>query len=177
MKTKVCTKCHKRKKLFEFHKDKNRKDNYFPICKKCISNYQKEYYLKNKDRIKKTVKKWREAHKEYYKEFDKKYYQEHKKRMNKNSKEYRKLNPWQGHHHHAEQRCNNSNHDKYKYYGGKGIKMLMTSKDFKSLWFRDKAYLLKRPSIDRINNDGNYTLKNCQFIELSENTSKARRGK
>lgn len=53
---------------------------------------------------------------------------------------------------------------------------LMTVKDFKFLWFRDKAYLMEKPSIDRKNNNGNYTLKNCQFIELRKNRSKDNRG-
>lgn len=50
----------------------------------------------------------------------------------------------------------------------------MTLEDFRKLWFRDKAYLLKRPSIDRINSSGDYTLKNCQFIEFKKNNLKKR---
>ena len=38
----------------------------------------------------------------------------------------------------------------------------------KKLWFRDKAWLLKRPSIDR-KNGGHYIFQNCRFIELSQN--------
>ena len=60
----------------------------------------------------------------------------------------------------------------YKYYGGKGIKCLITSEEIKELWFRDKAYLLKKPSINRKNSKGHYTKKNCEFIELSENSKK-----
>ena len=37
MKTKICTKCHKRKKLLLFFKDKYKKDGYDSQCKKCIS--------------------------------------------------------------------------------------------------------------------------------------------
>ena len=38
------------------------------------------------------------------------------------------------------------------------------------MWFRDKAYLMKKPSIDRINSKGDYELSNCRFLELSENS-------
>ena len=31
---------------------------------------------------------------------------------------------------------------------------------------------MKKPSIDRENNDGNYTLENCQFMERSDNKTK-----
>jgi len=41
----------------------------------------------------------------------------------------------------------------------------------KELWFRDKAYNLKRPSIDRKNNNEDYTFENCRFIELGKNTA------
>lgn len=67
-------------------------------------------------------------------------------------------------------RCYNPNTTYYKFYGGKGIKCLISENDIKKLWFRDKAYSLKKPSIDRIDKDGNYEFSNCRFIELSKNT-------
>jgi len=69
-------------------------------------------------------------------------------------------------------RCNNSKCKRYKDYGGRGIKCLITQEEVKKLWFRDKAYLLKRPSIDREDNDGHYKYSNCRFIELKENLIK-----
>ncbi|KKN70029.1 hypothetical protein LCGC14_0434760 [marine sediment metagenome] len=65
----------------------------------------------------------------------------------------------------AKQRCKSN----FKNYGSRGIKLLMTKDDFEYLWYRDKAHLMDRPTIDRIDNDGDYALQNCRFIELREN--------
>jgi len=70
------------------------------------------------------------------------------------------------------QRCNNSKCPVYKYYGGRGIKCFITLEDLKILWDRDKASEMKSPSIDRIDNDGDYIFENCQFIERSDNIIK-----
>lgn len=84
-------------------------------------------------------------------------------------KKYLKNNPWINHYRNAKARCNFKYATGYKFYGNRGIKFKMTIEAFKKLWFRDKAYLLKHPSIDRINPDGNYELYNCRFIEALEN--------
>ena len=73
----------------------------------------------------------------------------------------------------AKQRCTNPNNPEFYCYGGRGIKFSLTMNEGKELWFRDKAYLMKCPTIDRIDNDGNYCIDNCRFIEKSENTIKA----
>jgi hypothetical protein len=83
---------------------------------------------------------------------------------------FRKEKPWMTRLVLARSRCSNPNHPKYSRYGGRGIKCLITKEEIKELWFRDKAYLLKLPTIDRIDNNGNYTFKNCRFIENGDNT-------
>lgn len=85
------------------------------------------------------------------------------------TKKYLKNTPWAKNLFSVQARCNDESHWAYKYYGGRGIKCLLNMKDIKYIWYRDKAHLLSRPSIDRINNDGNYTVRNCRFIELAEN--------
>lgn len=95
-----------------------------------------------------------------------------KKCENKRVYFYRKNKPWVRTLESIKYRCNNKNSPKYHRYGERGIKCLITKEEVKFLWFRDKAYLLKKPSIDRINNDGNYELSNCRYIETSENSRK-----
>jgi len=48
---KKCYKCKKYKPLSYFHKNKNNKDGYSQLCKLCMSEYSKLYYVKNKSKI------------------------------------------------------------------------------------------------------------------------------
>lgn len=59
----------------------------------------------------------------------------------------------------------------------RGLEHALKVKDFKDLWFRDKAYLLKEPSIDRIDPSKGYIQGNCRYIERSENCRLGRLGK
>lgn len=47
----------------------------------------------------------------------------------------------------------------------KGIKCLITKEELRILWFRDKAYLMEKPTIDRFDPSKNYTFENCQYLE------------
>jgi hypothetical protein len=95
---------------------------------------------------------------------------EDKKRFLKSecNRRYYKKYPWSKFHRYASTRCSSQ---KYKRYG---VRMLLTKKEIEYLWIRDRADLLTRPSIDRINSFGDYTLNNCRFIELSENLHRPR---
>jgi hypothetical protein len=85
---------------------------------------------------------------------------------------YLKKNPWASSYGSARARCKKS-----KGYVDRGIKFLMTIKDFEFLWKRDAAHAMSKPSIDRIDPDGNYTLDNCRFIEIVENVARRRPSK
>lgn len=56
-------------------------------------------------------------------------------------------------------------------YAGRGIQNFLTFADLQFLWERDGAGAMQRASIDRINNDGHYSVENCRFIELFDNIS------
>jgi hypothetical protein len=87
-------------------------------------------------------------------------------------KEQRIKFPWKRVLRNIKKRCNNKNTQYYKYYGGKGIKCLITEEELKELWFRDKAYDMEKPSIDRKKSNKDYIFDNCQFIEQSLNSKK-----
>lgn len=81
--------------------------------------------------------------------------------------------PWINSYKNARARCNNFNREDYKNYGGRGIKFLLTFEEFGILWNRDNASLMKKPSIDRIDNNSDYTFENCHFIEFVKNVKKS----
>ena len=120
--------------------------------------YNKQYKIKNKEKIKESMKIYR---------------QKKKIEISQQRKDKYERYPWKRTLINIKSRCNNKNHPRYKDYGGRGIECNITEEELKFLWFRDKAYLLNQPSIDRKDNDGNYELSNCKYIEKSENTIKS----
>lgn len=96
METKICIKCGKKKILADFNKGSNQ-------CKECVKNYKKDYYIKNKEQIRKKTqeyrdknkntvnasqKKYKETHRELLREKQRKYYNEHKDILNAKHKDY-----------------------------------------------------------------------------------------
>jgi len=78
-------------------------------------------------------------------------------------------------------RCNNPNASDYKYYGGKGVKVIYTSKQFYA-WFKKHRTLISlgiKVNVDRINHSKNYSLSNVRLIPKIDNVieSNQRRAK
>ena len=89
-----------------------------------------------------------------------------KKCKNKRAKEIYTKNPLPKLLSSIKHRCKNS-----QYY--RGIKCRIKVEDLDFLWQRDKGWLLKNPSIHRLNSKRHYARSNCAFIELSENVAQA----
>ena len=85
------------------------------------------------------------------------------------------------HFYNMKSRCNNKNNSHYKTYGERGIKVEWKHfDDFVEDMYDDYKsslpYINGHISIDRIDNDGNYCKNNCQWISVSENSSKRHKG-
>lgn len=146
---KLCPICKVSKPLDEFHNSKSSKDGRFPYCKICASE---------------KSKKWMREHKEQRKKYQKEYEQYKKEN-------FPELFILDG----IKQRCNNPNNKRFKNYGLRGIQCLITTEEIKQLMVRDNYWSFNKPSIDRIDNDGDYTFNNCRFIEFNENSGKDKR--
>lgn len=152
---KRCSSCKEVKDGSLFVVDNSSFDRLARVCKSC----KNLFYLSNKKRIALRRKEVRNANKESENTKKRDYYRTkdgHISLMLSSIK----------------QRCENPNAKRYHRYGGRGIKNLISREDINFLWDRDNASSLKNPSIDRIDNDGNYILDNCQIIEKRLNSSK-----
>lgn len=72
------------------------------------------------------------------------------------------------------QRTTNPKHDKFHYYGGRGITVCERWKIFEN-FYADMGERPRGYEIDRINNDGNYEPNNCQWISKSDNLKRQAR--
>jgi len=144
---KECKYCDKQKPLTEFRLYKSGKSaGYYSLCCKVCANIKRKEY----QRIIAKERPWiQKAENLYNKQW----------RIDKDERD-----PWYKHYCYAYSRCRCKTR-----YKQRGIKFLITGAEVKAIWFRDKAYLLTKPSLDRIDGTKDYTPENCRFVELSEN--------
>ena len=73
--------------------------------------------------------------------------------------------PWLRAYNSSRQRCLKPKDPSFRTYGAKGIRVTAKPRDFKEVWFRDKAYEMEHPSISRIDHKKNYEVGNMKYEE------------
>lgn len=141
-----------------------------------MSNYNADYYRKNKERIKARRQAWEKAHPENVRAMRKRATVKHRAKINAKARRLRKKPSWRLRQCWTNllKRCSDPRHRSYPYYGGRGIQNFLSFEWLKFLWDRDGASNMTKPSLDRIDAGGHYTLENCRFIEQSENSARKR---
>ncbi len=130
-----------------------------------MDNYMKNYYQKNKRKIKQQAICWQKNNKKRFLGYQRTW----RKEANIKYPLRKRLS-------NIKQRCEYPRDKKYKYYGGRGIKCLLSMADLQFLWDRDKAGLMEQPSIHRRDNQKDYCIENCQFIEMYLNRKNIKEG-
>lgn len=105
---KICTKCHSRKSLINFFKNRSTKDGLNHWCKKCATRcvaqwrktnlkksgqYSITYYARHKSEIHKRRHLWRQTHKAETKKFNAAYQQKHKIKCREYTRRWKARNP------------------------------------------------------------------------------------
>lgn len=169
-----CRPCTLKRYAENAEKNKERKREYHEKNKERINELKRLSYANNKESYKETIKKWRDANREKLRAQDKE--RKNKKREGVVSKRrpsgsgaHPLYKTWVE----MKYRCNNPGHSKYKYYGGRGIKVCKEWEDFLT-FLRDMGEKPKGHSLDRIDVNGNYEPSNCrwatQLIQVNNRT-------
>ena len=184
----ICSKCNQNKLIEEFNKNAKARNGHRHICKLCEKELGRLYRLahpklkkeKSLERRFKPIPDFRicsvcESEKpitDFFRDYHASGSYSYVCKQCQNEKR-RKIfieRPWVKHYRWMRTRCLCLSTNGHEYY--KNIKPLITIEEVKFLYERDKAAEMKRPSLDRKDSTKDYTLDNCQFIEMIENSRK-----
>lgn len=89
---KICTRCKIEKDFSQYSKQTGQKLDLNPQCKCCASIYNRNYILKNKERLRNSGKDYYKRNKENLKKASLKYYFENHEKNKERKRKYCKLN-------------------------------------------------------------------------------------
>lgn len=171
-KSKICIKCKRDLILELFNNHKSCKYGKNSFCKECERIRAKIYNAGRKEEKRIYDLEYSKNNNEKKIIQSREYYEKNKIDILNKMKELKKSHPEKIILNDIKTRCNNKKCKTYKYYGGRGIECRITEEEIKLLIERDGYWGMKKPSIDRIDNDGHYELSNCQFLESGTNSAK-----
>jgi hypothetical protein len=192
---KVCTKCDvpKERSTSDFHRSSKHRDGLYPICKQCVSAYQKQRYANFSPEEKQhhidNVRAWRKSPKgkAYQKGKEKARRQQRaadrEARGSKNRPEaykYGTPSPTYGTPEYRawlsmKARCYIPSAGGYAHYGGRGIRVCERWRGSFDNFLADMG--LRPPAmygVGRIDPEGDYTPDNCQWMTRREMLAKRR---
>lgn len=166
---KICTFCNIIIPIELFGICKHAPDGRTAACKKCRNN---KYYHGDKETSFARNRIWAKNNRERSREIKRNWEIKNIDYVRKTHREKRAekkiLEPWLKYYWNIVSRVTN----KSRYYFKTGVKNNITPEEVKILYFRDKAFDMRAPSIDRIDGFKDYEFANCRFIELKENQSR-----
>ncbi len=159
--SRICTKCHKEYPATTeyFYARKDSKDGLRNTCRSCDNKVKNRYWATEKGKL--TAKRYGET-------------KAGKVTSKRKLERYRSTikGTLRNTFAHMKERCDNPNHSKYRYYGGRGIKNKFTSNEFVEYVINILEIDPRGLDVDRIDNNGNYEPGNIQFITHKENLRK-----
>lgn len=73
------------------------------------------------------------------------------------------------------QRCTNTNHPRYKYYGARGISICERWRNSFAAFLDDMGERPEGYELDRIDNDGHYEPENCRWTTAQQSRANRRK--
>jgi len=162
---KICKVCKVEKDLSLFNKSRN-KDGLNAKCKDCEREYNKNYYLSNKEYFKEHNKNWNETNRLIKNEIAKSYYDNNKELFSQKSKDYRlknreKLNEkkkeWDKNRSIEEKRNYRNNYNKTKKIEDPLYKLRCNTRSYLSMILRKLGFNKSRKTTE---------ILGCSFEEL-----------